>query len=431
MDEKLFMCNNGVAGRSSAKLYLDTKTADVTFIFGIDTDHPEYVPAHKILLSAGSPVFDAMFYGSLIEVGDIPIVDSSVAAFEEFLQFFYKSEVQLTSQHIGEVINLCKKYELNEAVEACEIPFQKSLTNKEMCWGYEVAVLLELENLQQFCEQKIRENAQEVLTSDTFLECNRVSVDNILQLVESKCNPLTIVEACMEWAKAENVRKNLDLNPLTLRGQLGNLFDRIPFTEIEMDEMFDFASKYRRIFSDDEIEVFTHTIVRKNFESSICASLPLSVLPKLNCDRRTGDFDLIEAQTSKCCFESNKNILLTEFYLPQLISNSNDNDRRRVEFIYTLNGPYTIYRGKMLMFEKVTLTSRGDTHIVLPEPIFLEANKTYSLGLIGQNYEFLKDFTFLQRRQLHRSVELENDIEIYFHPGAELISRMYFQSTAA
>ncbi|XP_031636133.1 uncharacterized protein LOC116349021 [Contarinia nasturtii] len=427
-DSEVFVQENDLVHRSCGKLYMDTKTTDVSFIFGIDTDHPEYVPAHKILLSAGSPVFDAMFYGSLIEVGDIPIVDASAAAFREFLQFFYKSKVQLTSQHIGEVINLCKKYELNEAVEACEIPLQKSLTKHDMCWGYEVAVLLELENLQQFCEQKIRENAQEVLTSDTFLECNRVSVDNILQLVESKCNPLTIVEACMEWAKAENVRNNLDLNPLTLRAQIGNLFGKIPFEKIKMEEFFNFTAKYAGFFSDKEIETITQTIFENQFRSSICATLPLSVLPKFDCDRRIpDDMELYEAQRLFCCFESNANLLLREFDLPQLCSNSVNNDIKTIELICTINGPYNNLKGELIFFKKVVLTSEAETYTVLPQPVIIEANKLYGISIIGLKYQYIEDVPFLQRKQLKKTVEIDNDIKIKIFSGSELVSRLVFQ----
>ncbi|XP_031639273.1 uncharacterized protein LOC116351325 [Contarinia nasturtii] len=417
---EVFVQENDLVHRSCGKLYLDTKTADVTFIFGMDTDHPEYVPAHK------------MFYGSLIEVGDIPIVDSSAAAFREFLQFFYKCEVRLTSQHIGEVINLCKKYELNEAVDACKIPLQKSLTKHDMCWGYEVAVLLELENLQQFCEQKIRENAQEVLTSDTFLECNRVSVDNILQLVESNCNPLTVVEACMEWAKAENVRNNLDLNPLTLRGQLGNLFDRIPFTEIGMDEFFEYTAKYAGFVSDKEIETITQTILEKKFRSSICATLPLSVLPKLDCDRRIrDDMELYEAQKLFCSFESNTNILLREFDLPQLCSNSVNNDIKTMELICTVNGPYNNLKGELIFFKKVVLTSEAETHIVLPQPVIIEANKLYCISVVGLKYQYIEDIPFLQRKKLKKIVEIDSDVRIKFYAGMELLSHLVFQKMIA
>lgn len=428
MDEKVFVHDNDLISHSCVKLYLDAKTSDVSFIFAADADQPENIVAHKILLSAGSPVFEAMFFGSLIELGDVPIVDASPAAFKEFLQFFYMSQVRLTSRNIGEVINLCKKYELADGVKACEIPLQNSLTNNDMCWGYEVAVLLELENLQKFCERKIKENAQEILTSESFLECGRESLDKILQLVQSNCPALTVVEACMEWAKAENLRNGIESNPFAIRAQLGVLFDQIPFNEITMENFFDYLSKFHGIVSDKEVETVTRAILNKQFQSNICANLPLSILPKLNCDRKIpGQTDLREANIHYCCFESNKNLLLKEFYLPRLASNLITGGIQTMDLVYTVHGPYSSMRADLIYFEKITLTSEGETHIVLPQPVFIEANKGYSISVVDTNYIYVRELSFLQEKQLSKFVELDDDTQIKFFPVSEFASRLLFQ----
>lgn len=129
MNDKVFVRDNDTIRRNE-NLYLDSKTSDVCFVFSTET---ERVSAHKCILSIVSPVFDAMFYGSMIEKDDVLIVDASAAAFKEFLQFFYLSKVELTPENIGIVTNLCNKYELNEALKVCEAPLQMSLKNKDFC----------------------------------------------------------------------------------------------------------------------------------------------------------------------------------------------------------------------------------------------------------------------------------------------------------
>ncbi|XP_055325743.1 BTB/POZ domain-containing protein 6-A-like, partial [Sitodiplosis mosellana] len=209
MADNVFEKDNHLTRNNSEKLYLDAKTADVKFVFGKGTDHVETVPAHKNILSVSSPVFDKMFYGSLPEQGDVPIVDAYAAAFKEFLQFFYLAKVRLTSEHIIDVSNLCKKYELVEGLAICEEPLQKSSTNNEMCSGYALAMLPEIPNTIQFCEQKIKSNAEAILKSTSFLECNRELLDKVIQLVTPKCSASAFVDACMAWAKAECGRDNL------------------------------------------------------------------------------------------------------------------------------------------------------------------------------------------------------------------------------
>lgn len=76
------------------KLYLESKNADVYFVFE-SNGTTERIPAHKILLASGSEVFEAMFFGSLKEEGEIKIVDASCAAFKQFLRLFYFNHMEL------------------------------------------------------------------------------------------------------------------------------------------------------------------------------------------------------------------------------------------------------------------------------------------------------------------------------------------------
>lgn len=62
------------------------------------------------------------------------MVDASAAAFKEFLQHFYLAKVQLTSKHIVKVMNLCKKYEVTDGLEACVASLKESLTWDDI-WG--------------------------------------------------------------------------------------------------------------------------------------------------------------------------------------------------------------------------------------------------------------------------------------------------------
>lgn len=180
-----FVHVNDRVRQTCEKLYLDSKTADVCFVFDMDTDHPERVPAHKSILSIGSPVFDTMFYGSLPEKGDVPIVDASATAFKEFLQHFYLAKVQLSSKHIVEVMNLCKKYEVTDGLEACEMSLRKSLTYDDIWWGYGVALHLELEKLTTFCEDMMECNYNEVLRSESIIDCDRKLFTKIVSFITS------------------------------------------------------------------------------------------------------------------------------------------------------------------------------------------------------------------------------------------------------
>lgn len=149
---------NVLAWRGCERLYLDIRTCDVYFVFKSgpsDVDKPEKVPAHKSILSAISPVFDAMFYGPHKQEGDIKIVDSNAMAFREFLQFFYLSSVTLTFENVPEVMYLGKEYMLSDCMIACTDFCESTLTIDTICWGYELAILFDQDRLRRYCERKI------------------------------------------------------------------------------------------------------------------------------------------------------------------------------------------------------------------------------------------------------------------------------------
>ncbi|XP_055305797.1 uncharacterized protein LOC129570278 [Sitodiplosis mosellana] len=263
MSRKSFVYKNTYVKKIRG-LYLDSKTSDVNFVFDVDTDHPVKIPAHKVILSLKNPVFDAMFYGPAKEGSNIPIADACAAAFKEFLQFFYLDKVRLSAEHIVQVINLCKKYDMEECMEACEKTLQKSLTINDMCSGYSIALVLEQKNLIEFCENKIKTKAFKVMESESFLEAERSLLEKILTVVSSGWSALETVMACMEWAKAECNRNNFETSPGNLRIQLGELFGQIPFEKLTLEQFSQYTAAYNGFFDAEEIEVMNHRIQLQN-----------------------------------------------------------------------------------------------------------------------------------------------------------------------
>lgn len=111
-----FTLKNDRVQKKIGQMYLNTRMADVHFVFGADTESREEVPAHKIILSLQNDVFDAMFFGPLKVDAKVPIDHTSASAFKDFLQFFYKSQVTLTSENVDKVLDLCKMYEMNDCL---------------------------------------------------------------------------------------------------------------------------------------------------------------------------------------------------------------------------------------------------------------------------------------------------------------------------
>ncbi len=69
-------------------LLLDNQNMfDVTFNITQDDSPAKKLHAHRVILSARSPVFEAMFSGNFVEGSqDVNIVDSDVGSFSEMLR---------------------------------------------------------------------------------------------------------------------------------------------------------------------------------------------------------------------------------------------------------------------------------------------------------------------------------------------------------
>eukprot|EP00092_Neocalanus_flemingeri_P038746 GFUD01042188.1.p1 GENE.GFUD01042188.1~~GFUD01042188.1.p1 ORF type:complete len:303 (-),score=44.61 GFUD01042188.1:2-829(-) len=90
-------------------------TCDVKFTFlDANTGMKSELPAHKLILVVGSEVFMRQFFGTIPEEKDtIPVEDSSVEAFQIFLDILYNKKIALEAidfQLLADLYYLAEKY---------------------------------------------------------------------------------------------------------------------------------------------------------------------------------------------------------------------------------------------------------------------------------------------------------------------------------
>lgn len=163
--------------------YLDSKTADLHFVFCVDSKS-ESLAAHRSLLAGNSAEFDRILNVEWKGLKCIPM-QHSIDAFKEFLQFFYFTKVELSMENIVEIANFCKKCQIVGFIQKLEISFKAS-ESIDVCHGYGNALLLEHENLIRYYEQLVQENSSEILKSTSLLESDRELFDKILTLLSKK-----------------------------------------------------------------------------------------------------------------------------------------------------------------------------------------------------------------------------------------------------
>lgn len=139
-----------------------TKMSDIKFVFELESGDVS-IAANKTILAASSPVFNAMFNGDLKEKGDVKIVDASPAAFEQFLQFFYKNHVTLSMEHIADVFNLVNKYDVADGRSICINFLKTNLNADNVLLALHLALKFEIDDLNLLCKGVITQNIRKVL----------------------------------------------------------------------------------------------------------------------------------------------------------------------------------------------------------------------------------------------------------------------------
>ena len=75
-----------------------------------ESGNQQVIPAHKFVLSIGSPVFEAMFYGELAETRDsIELPDCEYESLLEFFRYMYSDEVNLSGSNVMGVLSVGKE----------------------------------------------------------------------------------------------------------------------------------------------------------------------------------------------------------------------------------------------------------------------------------------------------------------------------------
>lgn len=399
---------NCLSSKATESLYLNTKLADIYFIFKDD----DRIPAHKLILSAVSPVFEAEFFGSMPEKDEVKISDKGIDAdsFREFLQFFYLKEVELSMERIQNVMYLGKKYQIDECLEVCSTFLKENLTNNEMCLGFQLAIHYEQTELKEFCHSKISLNAEEVLKTDGFLDCDQNILMEIVKNDELVCREINLLEACITWACK---RKNLDRNNRKkLRKQLKDVMYLIRYKQIERTEFTKFI-KSTNLYKKGERKEISRLIKDNDFKSTKfncsfrVASIPWEGSRKLMCPRlhvKDGVYDVSDIVTA--IFSSNKSLIFGEFWI-------NFKKFTEVEVSCDISIERVDYSTKVI--DTFNKQIKWKEHIILPHPILIKENIKYKIQLKtpSNNVQLQSDLVLL------KEPKLSNGTIISFHSESD------------
>ena len=187
-----------------------------------ESESQQLIPAHKFVLSIGSPVFEAMFYGELAETKDsIEMPDAEYESLLEFFRFMYSDEVNLSGSNVMGVLYLAKKYIVPSLVDKCSEYLLDNLEPSNVFSILPSAEKYEERNLVDRCWKVIDQQTELAVKSDGFGEIERSLLEKVVKRDTLTIEEIELFKAVDLWATKECERQRLTADGSVKRGMLG------------------------------------------------------------------------------------------------------------------------------------------------------------------------------------------------------------------
>ncbi|XP_067132287.1 uncharacterized protein [Centruroides vittatus] len=242
-EEKFYRQSTNQTSKESNDWRLNTKTfaerlsfifkrnlyVDIKFVLNYENKQNVSFDGHKLILALSSPIFLAMFYGSLAMDGKVVIKDVSPKAFQNILEYIYTNKLCL--KDIDDIIDThysSKKYLLSRVENKCVEFMDRKVNIKNVLQVFEYSILMELKELEEKCQEIIKRNPEACLRSEYFLNMNLESIMKISEcfLKINACNKF-LGEKIVEWAVKECSEQEIRKTEENLNSLLEPVLDKI------------------------------------------------------------------------------------------------------------------------------------------------------------------------------------------------------------
>jgi len=215
--------------------------SDVKFVVRKSDDESEskeVISAHKFVLSIGSPVFEAMFYGELAETREsIELPDCEFESLLELFRYMYSDEVNLSGSNVMGVLYLAKKYIVPALVEKCTEYLQDHLDASNVFNILPMAEKYEEKNLVDRCWKVIDKQTEAAVKSDGFATIESSLLKAVVVRDTLTIKEVNLFQAVDLWATKQCEKQGAAVNGKVKRKILGDeIFKAIRFPVMKQEE---------------------------------------------------------------------------------------------------------------------------------------------------------------------------------------------------
>ena len=170
----------------------------------------EVVSTHKLVLSANSPYFRAMFGSSYSEAGqsEVKMHGLTFPALEAIVKYFYTSRLHISTSNVQELLAASSMLQVGAVTDAC-CEFMRRHLGASNCLGVRTfADMLSCGELRRVAEDCAKRNFSSVVESEDFL---RLEVEQLLELLSADdlCveSEESVFEAALKWIKHDPAQR--------------------------------------------------------------------------------------------------------------------------------------------------------------------------------------------------------------------------------
>ncbi|XP_024085706.1 BTB/POZ domain-containing protein 2-like isoform X2 [Cimex lectularius] len=210
--------------------------SDVHFLVGREPLR-QRIPAHKLVLTAGSAVFDAMFNGTLATTApEIELPDIEPSAFLALLRFLYTDEVQIGPETVMTTLYTAKKYAVPTLEGHCVDFLKRNLRADNAFMLLTQARLFDEPQLASLCLDTIDKNTFEAVSADGFTDVDLETLIAVLERDTLHIRETKLYQAVIRWGEVRCQRRQLPVTPDNLRSALDSALSLIRFPLMGLEE---------------------------------------------------------------------------------------------------------------------------------------------------------------------------------------------------
>lgn len=210
--------------RNMAEMGLNGEMADLEVVV-----EGRSFPCHRLILSAVSPYFRAMFSSGMIEQqnGRVELPDVTKDVFEIIRTFIYTSNIdssKINEENVCDILSASALYEIHAMQEECEKVLGKEINNENCLTLFKMARMYGCKVLFEKCRPYIMEGFNGLWKSDEFTTLHQEDLESIVR--DDQLVPVDeeqICEALLAW---------INKDPKERQKYAGRLFRHVRFINI-------------------------------------------------------------------------------------------------------------------------------------------------------------------------------------------------------